>query len=66
MTFSGKKSFKWIETDPKVNDKLVVRVATTGHVVNRWVRIDLASRGFISDENTEYIHPNGTIFKFKR
>ena len=62
----NKRSFVWVETNPNVDEKLVVRVKTTGHIANRWVRLDLAKRGFVSDSNSEFISPSGKVFRFKK
>ena len=60
------KSFEWVES-VESNDMLrvVVRVKMTGDLSLHYTRLDLASRGLITDSNSEYILPDETIFRFE-
>ena len=50
------KSFVWVES---TDDRIVVRVKMTGELSLKCTRIDLACRGLITDENSEYILRSG-------
>ena len=60
------KSFEWVEAIES-NDMLrvVVRVKMTGDLSLHYTRLDLASRGLITDSDSEYILPDETIFRFE-
>ena len=60
------KSFEWVES-VESNDMLrvVVRVKMTGDLSLHYTRLDLASRGLITDSDSEYILPDETIFRFE-
>ena len=60
------KSFEWVESIES-NDMLrvVIRVKMTGDLSLHYTRLDLASRGLITDSDSEYILPDETIFRFE-
>ena len=66
------KSFEWVEVScwPQVdsNDMLrvVVRVKMTGDLSLHYTRLDLASRGLVTDSHSEYILPDGSVKKFEK
>ena len=56
------RSFEWVES---TTDNVVVRVKMTGSLSFHYTRLDLASRGLTTDSNSEYILPDGIIFRFE-
>ena len=56
------RSFVWVES---TTDNVVVRVKMTGKLNFHYTRLDLASRGLTTDSHSEYVLPDGTIFRFK-
>ena len=61
------KSFEWVES-VESNDmsRVVVRVKMTGDLSLHYTRLDLASRGFVTDSDSEYILPDGSVKKFEK
>ena len=61
------KSFEWVES-VESNDMLrvVVRVKMTGDLSLLYTRLDLASRGFVTDSDSEYVLPDGSVKKFEK
>ena len=57
------KSFVWVES---TTDNVVVRVKMTGKLSRHYTRLDLASRGLITDSHSEYILPSGSVKKFEK
>jgi len=56
------RSFEWVES---TYDNVVVRVKMTGKLSFHYTRLDLASRGLTTDSHSEYVLPDGTIFRFE-
>jgi len=56
------RSFVWVES---TTDNVVVRVKMTGKLNFHYTRLDLASRGLTTDSHSEYVLPDGTIFRFE-
>ena len=61
------KSFEWVES-VESNDMLrvVVRVKMTGDLNLHYTRLDLASRGFVTDSDSEYVLPSGKVYRFEK
>ena len=61
------KSFEWVES-VESNDMLrvVVRVKMTGDLSLHYTWLDLASRGLVTDSDSEYILPDGSVKKFEK
>ena len=61
------KSFEWVES-VESNDMLrvVVRVKMTGDLSLHYTRLDLASRGLVTDGDSEYVLPDGSVYKFSQ
>jgi len=57
------RSFVWVES---TTDSVVVRVKMTGQMSLHYTRLDLASRGLTTDSHSEYVLPDGTIFRFNQ